>query len=150
MRRSSSLLALAAALTLGGCYRYVPGASADAAAGNEVRLTFTPEGAQQLAPVIGADVRSITGRVLSASDRELAVSVGRSYRSSGVETIWNGENVTIPRDAVAQTDRRTIDRRRSTLAAIGAFLGGVITFSILRSITTGGNPGSPGPGPTPI
>lgn len=149
MRRSPQLSLAVAALTLSGCYRYVPGTAADQAPGAEVRVELTPDGAQRLATVIGADIVSLTGRVLEVNDREVAMSVGRSLRRAGSEQSWTGERVTIPRDAIARTDRRTLDRKRTTLASLAAVLGAGLIGVILNSVSTNGNPGGGGAPPPP-
>jgi len=141
MRRPSHYALALGLLALSGCYRYVPGSAADQAAGAEVRLELTPEGSQRLSSVIGADILSLTGRVVEASENELSMSVGRSMRRSGTEQSWTGERVSIPRDAIARTDRRTLDRKRTTLASVVAVLGAGLIGAILRAVSTDGNPG---------
>lgn len=141
MRRTASYSLAVAALALSGCYRYVPGTAADQAAGTEVRLELTADGSQRLSSVIGADVLSLSGRILEVSEGELALAVGRSLRRSGSEQSWTGERVNVPRDAIARTDRRTLDRKRTTLASVAALLGAGLIGAILNSVSTKGNPG---------
>lgn len=133
-----------------GCYRYQAGSAADLAAGAEVRLRLHETGAQQLAAEIGRDVDALSGRLLEVDDAKVAVSVGRTYRMGGAEVAWSGERVVVPRGAIQTTERRVLDKKRTTLASIAAVVGAGLVGAILKSISTKGSPGSGTTPPPPL
>jgi hypothetical protein len=136
---------------LTSCYRYVPAGDVRPATGSEVRLYLTPQGAERLAPRLGPATAAVEGRVRGEGPDGLALTVTATTRAYDGGTIrWTGEPVTIPADAIARADRRTLDRGRSATAIGGAILATVATFLVLRSTRGGGSgEGGAGPGPTP-
>jgi hypothetical protein len=117
---------LAIVLLLPACYRYIAdGSAVSASPGADARLVLTPAGAASLAPVLGRETAAVEGRVMSRSDSVYVVSVsatlkrvqGASSDSALSRTAWAGESVTIPRAAVAETERRSLDSRRTVVAA---------------------------------
>ena len=106
---------MSAAVAAGGCYRYVPIDGESPALGSAVRVELTDAGALTMAPLIGARIESVDGRVTSAADTALTLTVTATTDRFGNEVPWRGEQVVIPRSALAGFQRRTLDRKRSYL-----------------------------------
>ena len=140
----------AAVLLLAACYRYVPSADVPPAPAADVRLELTPAGAAGLAPFLGNATTAVEGRVLSASDSAYRLAVfgtlkaGDGVGATSSRIVWAGDLVTIPRAAVGGVERRTLDRRRTTLLAVIGALGAAATVQLL--VHGGGGSGS-GDGP---
>ena len=108
-----------------GCYRYAPlvgGASPD---GSEVRLSLGPNVSPELYRVLGEGTVGVDGHVSSSSESELTVEVSGTRKADDPRTIsWTGEPVRIPRSAIANMQRRTLDKKKTFgiagIAALGA------------------------------
>jgi len=125
---------IAAGTSLSGCYRYTPidtQASASAL-GDEVRLRLTDAGAVTLAPLVGNRVEIVDGRLSSVADTALTLSVTSTTDRLGSETPWKGEQVTVPRSALAGIERRHLDRGKS-------YLVGGITAGLVAAVGIGFN-----------
>jgi hypothetical protein len=139
------LVATSISLTA-GCYRYAPVDAPGPAAGSEIRVRLTDEGAIKLGPLVGNRIEYVDGRVVSAADTALTVSVSGTTDRIGVEVSWRGEEVVLPRVAISGLERRTLDKRRSYVAG-GIAAGIVAAVGIGFNIAgNGGGPrtGSPG------
>jgi hypothetical protein len=132
-----------------GCYRYDPAPGVTPVTGDEVRFTLSQEAAQELAPVLGARTRSLTGRILADGGTAYTFAVDRTFKDDGVVVVWAGDRVSIPRSGVAQTDRRVLDRKKSMLVTGGAILGALVATVVLAQLKGEGNPGQPPPPPPP-
>lgn len=146
--RSAFLLAIAVS-TLGGCYRYTGVEILHPQPGAQVRLQLTRAGADALATRLGPGTAAVEGTVRGEGDQGLELTVTQTTRWGDGGTVrWTGEPVTIPRDAIARTEQRTLDRGRSFAAGGVAVLATIGTFLILKA-TRGGGSGSDSPGGTP-
>jgi len=133
-------LPLAAGLALSACYQYVPSGTAAAPAGSEVRLVLSPAGTSALVPILGRETTAVEGRVSSLSDTGYVVAVSGTLKrgpsldgvSEVSRTTWAGEMVTIPRADVASVERRSLEPRRTAVAAV---LGAALAFATVRLIT---------------
>lgn len=145
---------LAIVLLLPACYRYTAdGATASAPAGADARLVLTPAGAATLAPILGRETTAVEGRVMSRSDSAYVVSVSATLKrvqgagsdSALSRTAWAGESVTIPRAAVAGTERRSLDSRRTAVAAtVFAAVAVAAVRMIVHSVGSSGGGGDTG------
>lgn len=153
-RRTSAVCAL----LLAGCYRYAPLPPAAAATpGAEVRLYLTPDGSRRVAPTLGAQTTVVTGRAERGPGERgpdergrndaLLLLVSSTTRAYGGTTQWVGERVAIPLDAIAQSERRVVDRPRSLLAGGGVALAAVAGYAILRAVRGGGSSAGGDPPP---
>lgn len=139
------------ALTLlGACYRYVP-ATGNLTVGGSYRGHLTPEGSQRVARLVGENVQRFDGRIISFSDTAYLVAMSATLKRTEVRpTVWMGEQLLIPRDAVSQFELRELDRPRTLRAAalytVGLVALGALVFSIRGSA---GGDGSPPPPPPP-
>jgi hypothetical protein len=146
----SAILSLFCLTTfLASCHRYEPVTGATVARGTSIAVSLTDYGTANLGRLLGMGVGTIEGTLLSASDSGYTLSVQMVRQRSGVETPWRGEQVTIPREDVAEIRQRRFARGKSalaTLAVIAAAVGAVDTFIGTGS---GGQPPGGGPGPGP-
>lgn len=108
-----------------GCYTSVPVDGGAPTVGREVVLDLTDRGAIDLAPQLGAQLRSVAGRVATFDAGRYTVSVTQTTSRSGVETIWRGESAQIPREFVSRVYERRVDRKRTWLVAALTVVGAV-------------------------
>jgi hypothetical protein len=136
-------------MLLGACYRYVPTTGTDLVAGQVYRGHLSPNGTERVARLMGADVGRFDGRVVTATDTALLVAISSTVkRSDPRRMIWSGEQLAIPRDAIATYERRELDGRRTMGAALLGAAAILATGAIWLSIK-GKAEGNPGPGPSP-
>jgi len=140
------------ALTLfSACYRYVPATTGDPVVGGAYRGHFTPEGSRQVARLVGENVDTFDGRVVTVTDTAYLFAMSATFkRTEARTTIWTGEQLVIPRSAVNRFELRELDRPRTIRAAAlysaGILALGVLVFSI-KSLASGGGTVSPPPPP---
>ena len=136
----ATALALCNAVSV-GCYRYTPiDAEAPPALGTEVRVRLTDAGAVALAPLVGNRVELVDGRLVSAADTAVTLSVMTTTDRLGNEAPWRGEEVAIPRAMFTGLEQRTLDRGKSYL--VGGITAGVVAaVGIAFSVAGGGGGG---------
>ena len=140
------------ALTLfSACYRYVPATTGDPVVGNAYRGHFTPEGSRQVARLVGENVTTFDGRVITVTDTAYLFAMSATFKQTEARTtIWTGEQLVIPRTAVNRFELKQLDRPRTIRAAAlytaGILALGVLVFSI-KSLASGGGTVSPPPPP---
>lgn len=139
-------LQFAAILLLSACYRYVPSTAAPVP-GSEARLTLTPAGSSSLVPILGQDTRAVEGRLSSVTDSGYVVAVSGTLKrgqGSGGEitlsrTTWAGESVRIPRLGIEGVELRSLDARKTGVAAVvGAALAVIAAKLITNAIGSSG------------
>lgn len=142
--------ALAGLVLLGACYTYAPMQGAALLPGERVRLRVTAVTAEALEPVLGrADARLLTGEVITAGADTLIVQVPTDVTAVGTGSYQTlHQRVAIPRDAVLEVERRTLDRQRTTVAVgvVTAMLGAVV---LRATVLQPGKSGPPGGGSPP-
>lgn len=139
-----------AALLVAGCYRYVPAPAPPPAPGDEVRLYLTPAGTAGVAATLGPETTVVAGRTEAGTADAVRVLVASTTKAYGAVTPWVGERVTIPIAAIARSEHRVLDRRRSLLAGGAVAVAGAAAYAILRAVRGGGSgAGSDQPVPTP-
>ena len=99
--------------------------------GAEVVATLSDAGAVQMAPQLGAQLESVRGRVVEASDSAITLTVLATTTRSGVETLWNGERVSLPRTIVVDVRGRRLDRKRTILVTVLSLTGVILAGGIL-------------------
>jgi hypothetical protein len=149
--RTTSLLASTVAAVVAfcvgtGCYRTVAAAPTAFTPGSTVHLVLTPQGETDLAPRLGPETIAVEGRVDSVGSGGVALVVSRTRKRTGATIPWIGERVTIPAAAIAQSQQRTLDRRRSILTGV---LAGAATIAALAVLIAqhGAGSGDEGGGP---
>ena len=109
--------AVVALMFVSSCYQYTPVEGGISAVGREVVLELSERGAIELAPRLGAQLKSVSGRVSDFSGDVYQVSVTQTTSRGGVETLWRGENAAVSRAYVTSVGDRQLDKRRSWIAA---------------------------------
>lgn len=123
-----------ASLLLCGCYVSVPVNTPSPAIGTKVEVQLTDDGSQSLARYLGRNVTGVDGRLVSANDSSLSLSVSQVSLSDGDDQFWKGEQVALPRNTIATIRQKKLSVWRSGLLA-GALLAAVATAG---SISSGG------------
>ena len=124
MSRLALMIVAAAGVT--GCYFRTPVREASPATGSPVRVTLTQEGSVDLAKLLGAQIHTLDGRVVSSSHDTLAIAVSRAVRLDDSGQVWHGEHVAIPR-----TDISVVDHRHLSVPATALIVAGVTTAAVL-------------------
>jgi hypothetical protein len=101
-------LLIGAALALTGCYTYRPLTTAEPVAGTQVSAQLTGDGSRELAGQVGPDVLHVEGKVLHADSAGLDLEVREIESYRGIRSDWNGEQVRVPRVAVAGIQERKL------------------------------------------
>jgi len=149
-RRTLTALAGAAGLVLDtACFTYVPvSTSAPPPSGAVVRVQLNSTGTTELTRYLGPGVIAVDGTLSSVTNDGAVVVAATSLQvANGSSQPWYGaQTVTFPREFLANIEARTIDRQRSTIAAvaIAASLLAVGIF-VMRGGGAGGAPETGGP-----
>jgi hypothetical protein len=136
MRPTSHVRLLPLVLAVASCYRFspIPGVTPDR--GQEVRLELTDEGSVRMAPMIGPRIGAIDGKVIEPGDTAIVLAVQAVVAQSGRSMNWSDERLTVPRSAVSSVRTRTLDRKRSWIAA-GLTVVGAIALGEVFGIGNG-------------
>ena len=110
------VLALVSVLSV-GCYSMTPIEGAAPAPGNDVRLDLSDEGSVRMAPLIGPRINAIDGRSVETSDTAYVLAVHSVVAQGGRSMAWSQERLAVPRTAVSSVRMRTLDAKRTWLAA---------------------------------
>lgn len=121
------------------CTTFAPVPVTGALPGQEVRVRLTPHGMIELGQLLGGGAVELNGRVISATDSALTMSVVQVTRLTGVGETWNGERATIALTDVSAVERPRPAVARSVLGA-GIFVAGI--YFIGRSFGRGNVTGS--------
>ncbi len=147
-RALASTLAAAALGLNAGCYTYNTFPVAESPPGGEVKVTLSEQGAAELTRFLGPRAMALEGHVVTRSDSAVTLSVTTITRTSGVEETWPGDQVVIPRSAVAVAQSRKLSFVRSALVTAGIIAAGIAIGAGIASgadVNTGG-PRPPGGG----
>lgn len=99
------------------CYRLSAAEGGAPTVGRELVFDLSERGAIELAPQLGAQLKSVTGRVNDFRDDAYLVAVTQTNSRTGIETLWRGESASIQRDFVLSVAERQLDTRRTWLVA---------------------------------
>ena len=124
LRRGVATVVAVSTLLSGACYRYTPIDAPSTALGTEVRVRLTDAGAVTLAPLVGNRIELVDGRISSVADTSVTLSVTGTTDRLGVQVPWKGEQVNVPRSAVAGFERRSLDRGKSYI--VGGIAAGLV------------------------
>ena len=92
--------------------------------GRELVFELSERGSVELAPQLGVQLKTVTGRVTDFSDGMYRVAVTTTTDRSRMETLWRGEPATIRESYVVSVAQRQLDKGRSWLVG-GIALAGV-------------------------
>jgi len=126
----SQLVVLAAVWFMTACYSYKHAGPVDAVApatGSHIQVRLTQEGALALAQQIGPQAVTVEGDVVAADVDSLRLAVREVEDARHITTAWKGEQVAIPRDAIA-----SVGQRRLSVGAT-ALLGGLAAGSVIAA-----------------
>lgn len=138
--RGAGVVLAASVSMMAGCYSYKPLAAASVPARTEVRLVFSAEGTRQMREAAGFEMRQLDGIVVrTLADTAVLMKPSALITVDGDELPWRRGDLLVPWRTVAQSQQRTIDKRRSRgfAAVMGAVFTGVVYFA-LKSIAGGG------------
>jgi len=119
-----------------GCYRLTPIEGPTPVTGLEVRLGLSDEGSVRLAPLIGPRIGAIDGRAMDSNDSAIVLAVQAVVGQGGRSMPWSLERLSVPRSAVVSLQGRTLDRKKTWLAA-GLGVIGVIAIGEAFGLGTG-------------
>ena len=126
---------LGVAVSLAACYTYRPLSTQAPERGTRISAQLTGQGSRDLAGQIGPDVLHVEGEVVEAdsSGVNLVVREIESYR--GIRSDWQGEQVRLPRAAVAGIQERKLSPGGTGL------MGGVLAAGFYAIYRVLGGPG---------
>ncbi len=124
------------------CYAYVPLMTGAPPPGEEVRVQLNGEGTTELARYLGPRVTSVDGKLSSvSSDGSMVIAAAWVQIADGARQQWTGEGlVTFPKGYVTSVELRTLNRRKSTIAAV-ALAGSLVAIGVI--VMRAGGSGSP-------
>lgn len=134
---------------LAGCYQYQAANVTTLRAGGIVRLQFTDAGSERMLSDAGVRLRSLDGTVQQPlGDTALIVMPSEIVTMDGDKLPWRRGALTVPLRALARSDARALDRRRTNwLVAATGVVFSVVVYTALKSIGSGGGRSSqPSPG----
>lgn len=127
----------AALLGSGACYTYTTVPNTNRLTEQRAEFRFSDQGRVDMQRTLGPGALSIEGRIVGETDSAWNVKVYRLTNIDGHMNVWTGEEVEVPRTAVAIVSLRTFDRQRSVFAAAGV-TGALAVFILTRGIIGGG------------
>jgi len=113
-----------------GCFTYNDVPRTEALPGREVQVNLNVIGRTELANQVGAEVRSVTGRLDAADTSGLTVAISKTTVMNGEDNGWHGEPVVIPHRYIAQTEERTLSRGK-TIALMALLAGAASGLGLL-------------------
>jgi hypothetical protein len=128
-------IVLVSILLASACYSYQPAGNADVVApanGSRVQVRLTQQGSIALSRQIGSEAVMLDGDIVAASPDSLRIAVRSVEDARRVATEWKGEQVAIPRDAIASVGERKLSVGATALLG-GLAAGTVIAASELFS-----------------
>jgi hypothetical protein len=140
--------ALPLILSLSACYTYRPLLAPEPAPGDRVSAQLTSEGSRELADQIGPDVLHVEGDVLGVDSIGLDLQVREIESYRGIRSGWGGEQLHLPRQAVAGMQQRKLSVGGTGLlvGVLGAGLYAIYRVLGGEGLFEGGNGGSGGTG----
>jgi hypothetical protein len=145
--RAWRLILLAATLTAGGCYKYVPSGLDQVAPKSAIRARLDPAEAARLDDFVTTGTRAVDGEVVSLGPDTLLVLVEVHSELRGTRIQSLNQRVSIARSGILDIETKELDRGRTYSTVIAASLAlGVIAAD--RIFGQGGS-SREGPGPPP-
>ena len=118
-----------AALLSAGCFRYVPVESAAVPPGVEVKMELTRVGFAELPELPNYSGPGLGGTFVRRGEGQFYVNVPVAVRMDGLVTQMIDQHVAVPDREIVSIRRRTLDRPKTLLAA----LGGVATLYLIAN-----------------
>jgi hypothetical protein len=143
IRSSLLLTSLSAAIA---CTAYTPLQLGQAAAGYNVRVTLSDQGAVDLTPRIGARAVQLEGTLHEASDSSILLTVRRVTRIGGGDDNYDALDVPIPAHDIETVERSKTSVSRSLLTAGAIAATALLAARGVGDVSGGKNGGPPGSG----
>jgi hypothetical protein len=106
-----------------GCYVYEPTTASMLAPGKSVALDLNDLGRLNLASQIGAEVKRITGVLVSQSSNNYVLHVNQLSFFNGRTSEWSGEAINVRSDYVSSVLEERLSASRTALAVAGSVAG---------------------------
>jgi hypothetical protein len=139
-------MAIAAACLTAGCYNYSPLTQPTPEPGASVSVTLTDAGSVDLARYLGPSVFVVRGRYVGDAEQGVLMSVSSVELVRGDQVDWKGEQVTLPKSAIASVQVRQLSKRRSVLL-VGVGITGLVATTAAFGLVGGASSGSTVGGP---
>lgn len=97
-----------------------------------MRVVLNATGADALAPKIGPDASTLSGRVTASSPTDLTLAVTEISRTTGREEFLEGQTLSVPRSSADKFAVRGIDVSRTALIVV-ALVAGVAVGQVLAT-----------------
>ena len=154
-RAAAAVVGAAALLVNTACYGYLPPTGVGVPAQGDARIELTADGSAAMQSAVGPRIRIIEGHIRGVDSSGTAtVDVEQLTSWDGLAVLYAGRGpVLVPRAGVARVDVRTLDRKRSWVAAgavAGVFVGAVVTALMKARSRASGDPGRLGGSPPEI
>jgi hypothetical protein len=154
-RAGAWVIAGASLLLNTACYSYLPPPRGGAPADGDARIELTADGSAAMQSAIGPRIRIIEGRIRATDANGIAtVDVEQLTSWDGIVVVYAGRGpVLVPRSGIARVDVRTLERKRSWIAAGvigGVFVVAVVTALLKARSRASGDPGRIGGSPPDI
>ena len=112
-------LALAMAVSVTGCYSYIPSEPATVPPGERVRVFVTPAALSRLGDFPVQEGPVLNGTMVRAEPANLVLRLPVARRQTGFNMEVLGQDVFIPSDQVLQLERREVNRPLTALLTVG-------------------------------
>jgi hypothetical protein len=137
-------LALAMAVSVSGCYRYIPSEAAAVPPGQRVRVFITREALLSLGELPVQSGPVLNGTLVRTDPANLVLRLPVATRQTGFNMEVLGQDVFIPSDQVLQIERREMN---SGMTALMTVAGTAALAGMVVAIMTGARAGeTPPPG----
>jgi hypothetical protein len=100
-----------------GCYAYLPIQTSPPAANSRAAVTLSDRGRLMLADRLGTDVVRVDGIVVAHDSTGVTMLVNSVRDVRGGSSLWTGERVQIPAEAILGYQQRELSKRKSFLLA---------------------------------
>jgi hypothetical protein len=127
-----------------GCYYYAPLEIPAPEPGTYLQVMLTDSGTSHFWPYLGPDVGDLRGRLVTANEQNLALSVDAVDLRHGDVLSWKGETVNLGREYVARLDQRHLSKPRSVLLTAGSVLALIAAFTAFDNFGLGSGGGGGG------
>lgn len=109
-----------------GCYTAVPIGGDSARTGTRIAVELTDAGTVDMASQVGPRIHTLVGDVSAVSDSTVTLSMRSATDVRGIESLWQGEQVTVKRSDVASVGERRLSPGRTAVFSVilvaGAFV----------------------------
>jgi len=120
-----------------GCYVYEPATSV-IEPGKSMAIDLNDLGRLNLAPLIGPEVKRVSGVLVSQSPNEYVMRVTELTFFNQKEAEWSGEAITVRNDYVSSLYQEKLSASRTALA-IGSAAAGVGALIAARNLAANGS-----------